>query len=208
MMFLHRVSVGRRVGLLVVIAWSATAAAGFFAIEAYEFTPGVMGRASSDWPEGATLGFVSDRPNVVMAVHPRCPCTQVSLDQLAELVRRFPDRASLRLLVFRPEGSVEGWGGSAIPGSADGLAGVIRVDDPGGREAGRFGLTTSGAVAAYDELGNLRFFGGLTAGRGHGGPSEGAEALAAVLTGSDPTRGKSAVFGCVINRPSRGGERR
>ena len=177
---------------LGVVAWAGAVVAGFGAIEAYEATPGPTAPASSGWPGGSALAFVPGRPNVVMALHPRCPCSRASLDALAEIVGRTPGPVSVRLLIYRPVGSSPAWASSR----SRLIDGADRVDDPGGAEAGRFGLATSGAVAAFDAGGRPRFSGGLTAGRGRSGPSDGGKALLAVLRSEEPGRRGSAVYGC------------
>jgi hypothetical protein len=186
---------------LATVAWMATAAGGFRALENYETTPGATGRPPLDWPVGTALSFVPGRPNVVMAVHPRCPCSQASLALLAEIARRSPAPASLRLLVFRPEGAGRGWAGDSFLPADMRMDGVSLVEDSGGHEAARFGLATSGAVAAFDAAGHLRYSGGLTAGRGRESASEGAEAVSAVLACREPGRVAAAVFGCGIIHP-------
>jgi hypothetical protein len=78
-------------------------------------------------------------------------------------------------------------------------AGVRTVEDPGGREATRFGADTSGATLLYDAAGRLAFAGGLTMSRGHEGNSFGEERIVALLTGTTPDRNDSPVFGCPIH---------
>jgi hypothetical protein len=198
-MLMHRRDAVRWVAApFAMAAWMAMVAAGFRALEAYEGTPGATGRAPPDWPEGSALGFVPRLPNVVMAVHPRCPCSRASLDLLAEIAQSAPSTSSIRLLIFRPEGTGLGWAGETCPPMLEPMWGAIRVDDPGGREAARFGLATSGAVAAFDAAGRLRFLGGLNARRGRVVPSGGAEDVASVLAGREPIRRAAAVFGCAM----------
>lgn len=207
MRFDIRPGLGRLFAGLGVFAWAGAVAAGFGVIEAYESTPGPTAPASSGWPGGSALAFVPGRPNVVMALHPRCPCSRASLDALAEIVRSTPGPVSVRLLIYRPERSSPAWASSGS-GPIDGAG---RVDDPGGAEAGRFGLATSGLVAAFDAGGRPRFSGGLTAGRGRSGPSDGGEALRAVLRAEVPARLRWAVYGCGLglepgpDRPPGGG---
>jgi hypothetical protein len=194
--------VGRVAAPLAMATWMAMAGVGFRALEGYERTPGATGRSPQDWPLGSALEFVPHRPNAVMAVHPRCPCSRASLDLLAEIARGAPPTSSIRLLIFRPEGTGPGWAGETGLPAVESAGGAIRVDDPGGREAARFGLATSGAVAAFDAAGHLRFSGGLTASRGREVASGGAEDVASVLAGREPGRGKAAVFGCGMARPT------
>ena len=182
------------------VAWLALVAAGFAAIERYESTPGAADRSPAGWPAGSALVPAAGRPNAVMAVHPRCPCTRASLAILGEILARVPGGPSVRLLVYRPGGA----GGSGPEWSAVAPAGASVVDDPGGLEASRFGLATSGAIAAFDAKGRRKFAGGLTAGRGREAISGGGEALLAVLAGREPIGGLAPVFGCGLRGAPRG----
>jgi hypothetical protein len=123
---------------------------------------------------------------------------RASLDLLAEIAQSAPSTSSIRLLIFRPEGTGLGWAGETCLPMLEPMWGAIRVDDPGGREAARFGLATSGAVAAFDAAGRLQFLGGLNARRGRVVPSGGAEDVASVLAGREPIRRAAAVFGCAM----------
>jgi hypothetical protein len=201
----HRVhsSIRPIVVVLGLFAWMALAAAGFLVLEAYEKSPGAGNRSPPGWPVGSTPGIVAGLPNVVMAVHPRCPCSRASLEALAEIVRHSPDAASIRLLVFLPAGADQGWAGASCDRAIAEIRGAIHVDDRGGREAARFGLLTSGAVAAFDAGGRLRFSGGLTEARGRSGESAGGEAILALLEGRGPGIGTAPVFGCAPGRTSR-----
>ncbi len=140
------------------------------------------------------------RIDILMAVHPRCPCTRSSLIELAEALRDAPPGASARLLIFRPPGESPDWAGTSFLKAAEAVAGAEVVDDPGGVEASRFGLETSGAVVAFDARGRRRYCGGLTSARGKAGPSEGTRALRSVLAGSEPGRRAAPVFGCGLGR--------
>lgn len=142
---------------------------------------------------------IAGRPEVVMAVHPKCPCTRAGLRTLGEIVDDPRGCASIRLLVFRPAGSGEGWGREALKDATASTSGLALVDDPGGIEAARFGLETSGAMAVFDAHGRLQFTGGLNVGRGAAGPSAGAESLIAVLAGRRPVLSSCDAFGCPLS---------
>ena len=64
--------------------------------------------------------------------------------------------------------------------------------DRGGREAARFGATTSGMLMFFDAAGTRRYAGGITIARGHEGQSAGADALSALL----PRRSQSTRISC------------
>lgn len=174
------------------MAWLVVLTAGFGVMHAYESTPGPAVSAPDDWPDDAGLPRVPGVPNVVMAVHPRCPCSRASLAALGDAIGRSRASASVRLLVFRPSDRGPGWG----DGGMIDVPGAVRVDDPGGAMARRFGLETSGATAAFDASGRKRFAGGLTAARGSEGVSSGAAAILATLRGDAPMRDAAEVFGC------------
>ena len=133
-----------------------------------------------------------------MAVHPMCPCTRASLEALGEVVREFGPEATVRLLAFRPEGSPEGWGSAGIQRAREMLPAAIVADDPGGLEARRFGLFTSGGIVAFDTSGRQRFSGGLTAGRGVARRSAGIDALRAVLANREPAHATCRTYGCPL----------
>ncbi len=185
----------------ISIAWAMALMIGFALLMRYETTPGPVGQAPVSWPTDSALGRVEDAPNVVVAVHPRCPCTRASLAALTGLLERSASRASVRLLVFRPAASGVDWAGSPPPAVVP-RPGVSVVDDPGGVEAARFGLATSGATIAFDAGGRKRFVGGLTAMRGRPELSGGGRALLAVLGVGGPGVGSAEVYGCPLGTNS------
>ncbi|MDZ4753303.1 MAG: hypothetical protein SGJ11_02245 [Phycisphaerae bacterium] len=67
-------------------AWVTAIAAGSWMMARYEFTPGDDGRVAQSWPSGATIMPFDGRASLVMAVHPRCPCTRASIAEPTELV--------------------------------------------------------------------------------------------------------------------------
>lgn len=103
------------------------------------------------------------------------------------------------MLVYRPEDSSKEWPGEALQRLAAAVPGAVLVDDPGGVEATRFGLETSGTVAVFDPEGRLRFSGGLTRARGIAEPSSGNESLIAVVSGRRPEASSCPTFGCPLS---------
>ena len=188
----------RGVVFVAAIAWLAVVASGFFTLELYEKTPGPEGSSVAGWPVDSSLSREMGRPNVVAAVHPLCPCSRASLEVLADIVRQSPTPVSVRLLIFQPEEEDPSWDRHAMDRSIAAIAGAVARDDPGGVEAKRFGLATSGAVAAFDSSARKRFAGGLTARRSGPVRSAGADALTAILQGRLPGFAKAPVFGCPL----------
>jgi len=65
-------------------------------------------------------------------------------------------------------------------------------------QEGRVGAETSGYVLLYDRSGQLRFRGGITAGRGHAGDNAGEDAVVALVTGRPASRQQTPVYGCSL----------
>ena len=203
----------RTIATLATLAWLGALAAGFISLHAYEATPGPLVRPPEGWPANSRLAPSRGRADVLMAVHPRCPCTRASLEMLAELVRESQGTASVRLLFYRPQDSAEGWGSDGLQRATETVPGAVVVDDPGGVEARRFGLATSGAVVAFDASGRRRFAGGLTSGRGVAERSAGSIALGEVFarTNAGPDLTDCPTYGCPLasgpQRPFSRGDR-
>lgn len=137
-----------------------------------------------------------------MAAHPKCPCTRASLDELAAILTRSPKPVTCYVLFWRPPELPGAWARTSLWDKASEIPGVMPVDDVGGREALRFGATTSGQVFLFDRAGALRFSGGLTSARGAVGDSAGATSLSRYLqTGTLPFS-RTPVFGCPLTEPA------
>jgi hypothetical protein len=72
------------------------------------------------------------------------------------------------------------------------------IEDPVGHFAQEFHALTSGQTALYDPAGNCLFSGGITDGRGHEGPSRGAQEIASLIAGHKSNISETPVFGCSL----------
>jgi hypothetical protein len=131
-----------------------------------------------------------------MLAHPRCPCTRSSLAELARLTAR--GDADVWVLFLRPEGATAGWEKTGLWDTAAAIPGVQVLADADGTAARAFGAETSGHVLFYDATGALRFSGGITAARGHEGPSAGGDSILAALRGNAPAQDHTPTFGCPL----------
>jgi hypothetical protein len=133
-----------------------------------------------------------------MFVHPHCPCTRTSLDELTWLLSRAEGRTTTHLLFVVPPGAPPDWADSPLWRQAQALPDVRAALDTEGREARIFGAKVSGQVLLYDGGGRLLFRGGITAGRGHGGDCPGRAAVLACLTSSRSDPVAAPVYGCPL----------
>jgi hypothetical protein len=89
---------------LGLAVWIAGLVAGFVSLQIYAAKAG-----PAHAPTPAARGFLAahrtpGRPLLVMAVHPRCPCTDASLAELGDLLARSRGTCDALLLQFQPPG--------------------------------------------------------------------------------------------------------
>jgi hypothetical protein len=133
-----------------------------------------------------------------MFIHPQCPCSRASLNELATLLARCPGEVETQVMFFQPPNASEDWAHTDLWRSAEQIPGVITRLDPGGVEQERFGARASGEAFLYEPDGKLLFHGGITAGRGHAGDNAGRATLEAILLKQHQTEAETPVFGCEL----------
>lgn len=177
-------------------AWLAAVVGGLVAASVYGVTPGAESTAPLRFPEGSSIVARAGRHTVVLFVHPECACSRASLRALARLERE--THGEIDTTVVLAGAPIER--GAIDPAAVARLVPRARVV-VGEDEARRFRVRTSGQVLAYDPGRALVFSGGITAGRGHDGPSLGGESLARIVNGEEPLARSTAVFGCSLEGP-------
>ena len=180
---------------LTVVVWLGAILAGFAKWEKYDHTPGPEPIAEVD------LAVASSPCEVVMFLHPQCPCSRASLGELIRMVSFFPGRTKalpdIRVVMVLPDGVGEDWEQSSLCDLASSARALMVGHDRGGRAARKAGVVTSGHVIVRDAEGGVVFSGGITPARGRSGLSPGASALRAILDG-EPVSGKFPVYGCPL----------
>lgn len=176
---------------IVASIWLCTIAAGFWLMERYDTTPGLVD-ANPVAPEEQPR----DRWQLTFFAHPRCPCLRTTLHELDELARTAP-ALSVRILFVRPPGAGDGWERSDFWEKAAKISGAEVGCDVDGIEARRLGAATSGLAVLMDLNGHVVFRGGLTNARGRAGESTGRRAILTWLESGNgvPT---TPVFGCPL----------
>jgi hypothetical protein len=189
---------------VALVLWALAVGAGWAGMSSYEFQ--VVDHASTppaQWPE-ALIERSSDRPALVICLHPKCPCSQATLSELERLLAK-PAVAAMRPMVLAvitmPTDADDSWTNSAHVERCRRLPEARVEFDRGGVIAAAFGAVTSGEVLLFDSAGKRQFAGGVTASRGHEGSSVGGDALAALLEGLQPETASTPVFGCRLVAP-------
>jgi hypothetical protein len=189
----HRIS-----GVTVGIAWLATIVAGTCLLLAYSNSPGQAGSPPENWPQSSQVPRDTERPTLVMFMHPHCPCSRASIGELAQVMAHCQGRVSANVFFLRPTEMAQDWVLTDTWREAEKIPGVTVRRDDAGREARLFGAQTSGDTALYDAKGRLMFHGGITISRGHSGDNPGHDTVQALLLGEPAQRISTPAFGCSL----------
>ena len=184
--------------LVLILVWAGLVAGGFGFLDWYSNAPGAAGDPPGHWPLDTKIQPDGKRPTLLMFIHPRCPCTQASLEELAKILTHSKDMATVYAVFVRPSGVPVGWERDANWQRAAAIPEVKMIVDENGTEACLFGATTSGQVDLYDARGRLCFSGGITGARNHAGDNKGADAVYEWLRWGESTCNETFVFGCPL----------
>jgi hypothetical protein len=187
--------------------WIAAAVGGTAYIFRYESRPAPPAPVAGVWPGDSGLARNRDGFQLVMAVHPRCPCTRASVNELNKLMLAWHGRVRAIALVTKPFELPDLWSETDLTARLRQIPQLEVLHDFGGEKASAFGAVSSGQTLLYDGSGRLVFEGGLTAFRGHEGPSVGVAVLKQLVAGQRAAAGRSKVFGCSLTEnfcPMRG----
>jgi hypothetical protein len=188
----------RRRIIVAAAIWLAAIGVGFCLMVDYQTSPGAAGVVSTHWPHASRLIRDPQRPNLLMFVHPQCPCTRASLGELAKIMTDAKGLVAAQVVLVVPPGAGEEWKTTDLWRLAGEIPGVRLVTDDNGRERERFGVETSGHVLLYDAGGELIFSGGITASRGESGENAGSSSIVELLRHEPADRSETFVFGCPL----------
>ena len=183
---------------VLVAGWGVSVVAGIFVFNTYALKATSTGPMSQSWPAASSLHREPGVSTLVMAIHPRCPCSETSLSELQGVLEHQHARINTHLLVYQPKGYPADWVMTGLVRRAQRSQGIDVVFDRGGEELGKFHARVSGELWFYDGNGKLLFRGGITAGRGHAGRNSGLSSLTALIDGGQPIARDAPVFGCAI----------
>ena len=189
---------GRALLYGTALLWIAAAAGGSLYMFVYESRPAPRSAVAEMWPEQSGLERNAGGFSLVMAVHPKCPCTRASVAELNKLMLGFGGRVRAIALVTKPFELPDLWSESDVTARLREIPNVEVVRDLGGAKSDAFGVGSSGQTLLYDASGELVFDGGITAFRGHEGPSVGSEMLKQIVAGTMVGHRHSKAFGCSL----------
>jgi len=189
--------------LIVAVAlWVLAVAIGIGILGKYSATPGRPAAPPLDWPASARLERGNGRATLVMFVHPHCPCSRASLEELAKVMAHTVGKLDANVFFYLPSSEASTWGRTDLWRTAHAIPGVRTFEDRDAIVARSFGAFTSGQTLLYSPGGRLLFKGGITAFRGHSGDNDGRSAVIALLQDENVRENAlplvTRVFGCSL----------
>jgi hypothetical protein len=167
----------------------------------YENAPARARQTVSSWPVDSQITHQQNRTTLVMFLHPYCPCSRASVEELNRLLGQCQNPVFANVLFIRPNGVSDDWANSHLRKVAESIPGVHVALDADGKEARRFGAESSGYVVLYSPRGELLFSGGITGSRGHAGQNPGEDAVIALVNGDSLPLTHAQVYGCDLFDP-------
>jgi hypothetical protein len=177
--------------------WGTGVIAGFAAAERYAGTPGAPATPGASWPVTACIEHDEARPTLLLFLHPCCPCSSATVEELSHLLARCGDRLATTVLFVSDPLLGTDWRQGGLWTDVAALPGVTELEDAGGAQARLFGARTSGQAQLWGADGALLFSGGLTAARGHAGDNAGVSAVEELVLHGHGAR-SAPVFGCAL----------
>ena len=184
--------------VVAVVAWCGAVVCGLCWLADYASSPGAAAKAGSRWPARAAVSLHGRLPTLILFIHPQCPCTAATLEELDRLLGRVGDRVSTRILVYSDAALGPEWSHSSLWARAERIPWVRVEADPLGCQAALFGARTSGQAFLYSSDGQLLFSGGLTPARGHEGDNDGCTSLQSLISGASASC-TAPVYGCALS---------
>lgn len=176
--------------------WSLILGVQIHSLLRYQGTPGPSQVVQDQWPVGSAI-VRANGYQLLMFVHPQCPCSRASLRSLRPLLEQHSS-VSVTIVCVLPRGVDASWESAPIWSEARAIPGAQVIADRDGREAVRFGAWTSGQIIVHDESGRRLFDGGVTPARGHNGPCRGLLRLHALFQFREAPAPGTPVFGCPL----------
>lgn len=186
-----------------VTLWLTLVACGLIGMNSYSMTPGRSEFSAQHKSPTVSPGHLQ----LLVFIHPKCPCTAATIHELSGVVSSVKTRIAITAYLYTPPTAPSDWLNTANERALKKMEGVRIVSDINATEAQRFHVNTSGHLMLFDSHGNLRFSGGITAGRGHEGDNPALSAFRdAVQHASDdhshkplsPSFSTAPVFGCSL----------
>lgn len=184
--------------VLAYLMWGGLLFIGHLVLFEYEMTASPLADTKRIFPEKSVVQLARGRQNIILFIHPMCPCTMASVDELAELMHVGQEDAIGTVIALMPTELKSEWSSQPVFSALKRIRNVSISYDSDGSQAATFGATTSGHVLIYDGRGVLQFSGGITASRGHSGDNANLQAAKNIILDRNPKFATTPVLGCAL----------
>ena len=192
---------GRSILPVIVSIWVVLVGSAFAGLLAYHNMPGERRDHTEVWPANNSIQIDAQRANLVVFIHPQCPCSVATLNELARIQSACGVRLKIQVVFYCP--SDKHWEDTSKVRQALTIPNVHIANDIDGKLAKRFGALTSGHSFLYSTDGRRVFSGGITPARGHEGENLGRNSIVNYVLEGKTTCDKTNVFGCpILDSPS------
>ena len=188
----------RSVFTIGLAVWITASVGGFWCLLDFSATSGTASVLTTSWPVESQIVRDPARANLVLFLHPHCPCSRASLAELSEIMTHCDGQLLAQVLFLKPSQMPDGWEMTNLWHRATAIPGVRVWSDRDGAESRRFGAETSGQVSLYDRDGRLQFRGGITMARGHEGDNAGRRLIVERVTRGTDRPAENVIFGCSL----------
>jgi len=184
--------------IVFIVVWFIVVLCGMSLMVGYSNTPGEKSSPPNILLKEAPISFNDNNYQLLMFIHPKCPCTRSSIRELTRLITSCPENITVTFFCFDPSDQNDNWLNTAIVKSAQAIPNSIIISDVDGKTAEAFDAKTSGHVLLYHSNGRLLFSGGITAGRGHEGDNIGRTFITDIVKNKGSENSQCLVYGCPI----------
>lgn len=187
---------GRSILPIVVSIWVLLIGSAFTFLLAYHNMPGERSDHSLIWPVNDSIKLDTERANLVVFIHPQCPCSVATLNELTRIQSTCGAHLNTQIVFYSPLEMQ--WEDTSRVRQALAIPNVHITNDLTGQLAQRFGALTSGHTLLYSPDGRRIFSGGITPTRGHEGENLGRSSIIRYILNGESACDETNVFGCPI----------
>ncbi len=184
--------------LIIYTIWIGLLFVGHLVLFEYELTAGPLSDTTRIFPNHSAIPLTHGRQNIILFLHPACPCSEATVDEFHKLMREGEKVSVGKVVFFMPLEKESDWSFLPLVLSAKRIRNVSTYYDTDGSQASLFGATTSGHILIYDGRGVLQFSGGITGSRGHTGDNRNFDVAKNTIIAKNPKFAKTPVFGCSL----------
>jgi hypothetical protein len=192
--------------------WLSSIVVGFWILLEHNTDPGRVSSAIDELNTTLVRSYVEPIPaeyladfvpeagtvHVIMALHPKCPCTRTTLAELEHVLALQKERAKCTFLVTLPSNESMSWIDTDTVTFAKKLPTAEIVIDVDSERANQLDLLNSGALLLLHSNGTVSFRGGITSGRTCSVENPGSRAVSDLLRGDVVDPITTPVFGCSL----------